>query len=72
MKHIIAIIAVVTLSACTTSQHTMKNAKTGQVHVCGENDTVARAFGAIGYAIHEQNAKKCKEAYEKQGFEVVK
>lgn len=71
MKRIIAIIAVLTLSACTTPQHVMKNPRTGQVETCGGNVSSSLTGGVIGYHIQKANDEKCRRILEENGFKAV-
>lgn len=72
MKNIIAIIAVLTLSACTTPTYTMKSTKTGQIETCGGDTTASLAGGVIGYHIQKSNDEKCRRILEENGFKEVK
>lgn len=72
MKNIIAIIAVLTMTGCTTPQYTLKNPKTGQVETCGGDTTASLAGGVIGYHIQKNNDEKCRRILEENGFKEVK
>ena len=68
---IAAFVLLVVLPGCTTPQTVLKNEATGQVVTCGGDTTSSWAGGYIGYSLAKDDAVRCANAYEAQGFKKV-
>lgn len=68
----LALLAVLSIAACTTPETMLRHPQTGQVARCGGNVSGSLTGGMIGYAIQESNDSKCVASFVEQGFVRVK